>query len=32
VWPKRSVALSMAIHISVKCIYLLLVLAAVTVD
>ena len=32
VWRKRSVALSMAIHISVNCIFLLLVLAAVTAD
>jgi CAAX protease family protein len=32
VWRKRSLALSMAIHISVNCIFLLLVLAAVTAD
>ena len=32
VWRKRSVALSMAVHISVNCIFLLLVLAAVTAD
>jgi membrane protease YdiL (CAAX protease family) len=32
VWRKRSVALSMAIHISVNCIFLLLVLAAFTAD
>lgn len=32
VWRKRSVALSMAIHISVNCIFLLLVLVAVTAD
>jgi membrane protease YdiL (CAAX protease family) len=32
VWRKRSVALSMAIHIAVNCIFLLLVLAAVTAD
>jgi membrane protease YdiL (CAAX protease family) len=30
VWRKRSVALSMAVHISVNCIFLLLVLAAAT--
>ncbi len=32
VWRKRSLALSMAIHISVNCVFLLLVLAAVTAD
>jgi membrane protease YdiL (CAAX protease family) len=32
VWRKRSLALSMAVHISVNCIFLLLVLAAVTAD
>ena len=32
VWRKRSVALSMAVHISVNCIFLLLVLAALTAD
>jgi membrane protease YdiL (CAAX protease family) len=32
VWRKRSLALSMAIHISVNCIFLLLVLAAVSAD
>jgi membrane protease YdiL (CAAX protease family) len=32
VWGKRSVALSMAIHISVNCIFLLLVLAAISAD
>jgi membrane protease YdiL (CAAX protease family) len=32
VWRKRSVALSMAIHISVNCIFLLLVLAAISAD
>ena len=32
VWRKRSVALSMAIHISVNCIFLLLVLAAVAAE
>ena len=32
VWRKRSVALSMAVHISVNCIFLLLVLAAFTAD
>jgi membrane protease YdiL (CAAX protease family) len=32
VWRKQSLALSMAIHISVNCIFLLLVLAAVTAD
>jgi len=32
VWRKRSLALSMAIHITVNCIFLLLVLAAVTAD
>ena len=32
VWRKRSVALSMAVHISVNCIFLLLLLAAVTAD
>jgi membrane protease YdiL (CAAX protease family) len=32
VWRKRSLALSMAIHISVNCIFLLLVLAAVGAD
>jgi uncharacterized protein len=32
VWRKRSLALSMAIHISVNCIFLLLVLAAVLAD
>ena len=32
VWRKRSLALSIAIHVSVNCIFLLLVLAAVTAD
>jgi membrane protease YdiL (CAAX protease family) len=32
VWRKRSLALSMAVHISVNCIFLLLVLAAVSAD
>ena len=32
VWRKRSVALSIAIHMSVNCIFLLLVLAALTAD
>ena len=32
VWRKRSLALSIAVHISVNCIFLLLVLAAVTAD
>jgi membrane protease YdiL (CAAX protease family) len=32
VWRKRSLALSMAIHISVNCIFLLLVLAAISAD
>jgi membrane protease YdiL (CAAX protease family) len=32
VWRKRSVALSLAIHISVNCIFLLLALAAFTAD
>jgi membrane protease YdiL (CAAX protease family) len=32
VWRKRSLALSMAVHISVNCIFLLLVLAALTAD
>jgi membrane protease YdiL (CAAX protease family) len=32
VWRKRSLALSMAVHISVNCIFLLLLLAAVTAD
>jgi membrane protease YdiL (CAAX protease family) len=32
VWRKRSLALSIAIHISVNCIFLLLALAAVTAD
>lgn len=32
VWRKRSLALSMAVHISVNCIFLLLVLAAFTAD
>jgi membrane protease YdiL (CAAX protease family) len=32
VWRKRSLTLSMAVHISVNCIFLLLVLAAVTAD
>ena len=32
VWRKRSLALSMAIHISVNCTFLLLVLAAVTAE
>lgn len=32
VWRKRSLALSMAIHITVNCIFLLLVLAAITAD
>jgi uncharacterized protein len=32
VWRKRSLALSMAIHISVNCIFLLLMLAAFTAD
>ena len=32
VWRKRCLALSMAIHIAVNCIFLLLVLAAVTAD
>jgi membrane protease YdiL (CAAX protease family) len=32
VWRKRSLALSIAVHISVNCIFLLLMLAAVTAD
>jgi membrane protease YdiL (CAAX protease family) len=32
VWRKRSLALSMAIHISVNCIFLLLMLAAISAD
>jgi hypothetical protein len=32
VWRKRSLALSMAIHISVNCVFLLLMFAAVTAD
>jgi membrane protease YdiL (CAAX protease family) len=32
VWRKRSLALSMAVHISVNCIFLLLVLASLTAD
>jgi membrane protease YdiL (CAAX protease family) len=32
VWRKRSLALSMAIHISVNCIFLLLMLAALTAE
>jgi membrane protease YdiL (CAAX protease family) len=32
VWRKRSLALSVAVHISVNCIFLLLFLAAVTAD
>lgn len=32
VWRRRSLALSMAVHISVNCIFLLLMLAALTAD